>query len=187
MAPKLKSEEPRKFKRKSKPKLEEAYLYDMPNLHLNFPPQEQASKHTRVDQSPFLSSTLPQSGESSLDRRVEVLKLQKENLQLELQVLQLRKQISPPIHDDQEATSSVQPTPLMSSKAKRHVDWPSDFIPGMTKPDYDKIDIPGFFAGFLAMIKPYDSTLKPARLLHLELLATKAISYSWNSVRSFSA
>ena len=97
MAAKIKSEEPRKSKCKSKPKLEEAYLYHIPNLHLDFPPQEQASQHTPVDQSLFLSSTSPQSGESSPDRRLEVLKLLKENLQLELQVLQLRKQIPPPI------------------------------------------------------------------------------------------
>ena len=54
------------------------------------------------------------------------------------------------------------------------LDWPSDFIPGMSNNcDYDKLDMPEFFAGFLAMIKPHDNALKSAMLLHLEILATK--------------
>ena len=53
--------------------------------------------------------------------------------------------------------------------------------------DYDKLDMPEFFAGFLAMIKPHDNALKSAMLLHLEILATKAISYWWRSMRSFHA
>lgn len=42
--------------------------------------------------------------------------------------------------------------------------------------DYDKLDMPEFLAGFLAMIKLYDTALRSAMLLHLEILATKAIS-----------
>ena len=68
------------------------------------------------------------------------------------------------------------------------LDWPSDFIPGMSKNcDYDKLDMPEFFAGFLAMIKPHDNALKSSMFLHLEIVATKAISHSWRSVRSFHA
>ena len=53
--------------------------------------------------------------------------------------------------------------------------------------DYDKLDMPEFFAGFLAMIKPYDTALRSAMLLHLEILATKAISYLRHSLCSFHA
>ena len=35
------------------------------------------------------------------------------------------------------------------------------------------------------MIKSYESSLKDAMLAHLELLFTKAISYSWLSIRGF--
>ena len=36
--------------------------------------------------------------------------------------------------------------------------------------------MPEFLAGFLAMIKPYDTALRSAMLLHLEILVTKLIS-----------
>ena len=53
--------------------------------------------------------------------------------------------------------------------------------------DYDKLDMPEFFAGFLAMIKPHDNALKSAMLLHLEILATKLSAIGGVSVRSFHA
>lgn len=64
------------------------------------------------------------------------------------------------------------PTPLKTPLQIR-----CDFIAGMfNNCDYDKLDMPEFLAGFLAMIKPYDTALRSAMLLHLEILATKAIS-----------
>ena len=71
-------------------------------------------------------------------------------------------------------------------RKKRAVDWPHEFAPGTSNSiDSDKIDLPQFVAGFLAMIKTYDIAKKCAMLDYLELLMLKASSYSWSSVRSF--
>ena len=71
-------------------------------------------------------------------------------------------------------------------RKKRAVDWPHEFAPGTSNSiDSDKIDLPQFVAGFLAMIKTYDIPKKCAMLDYLVLLMLKASSYSWSSVRSF--
>jgi len=51
--------------------------------------------------------------------------------------------------------------------------------------DYDKFELPQFVAGFLAMIKPYDTAKKSSMLNYLELLMPKASSYSWSNVQAF--
>ena len=66
------------------------------------------------------------------------------------------------------------------------IDWPHDFAPGNPS-DYDKIELAKFVTGFLAMIKPHDNLRKSAMLEYLELQMTKALSYSWPSVRTFHA
>ena len=66
------------------------------------------------------------------------------------------------------------------------IDWPHEFAPGNPS-DYDKIENTEFVTGFLATIKPYNNPKKSAMLEYLELLMTKASSYSWPSVRAFHA
>ena len=72
-----------------------------------------------------------------------------------------------------------------SSRKKRVNDWPPEFAPG--NPSDYKIELAEFVTGFLVMIKPYDNPSKSAILEYLELLMTKASSYSWPSVRAFHA
>ena len=39
----------------------------------------------------------------------------------------------------------------------RTIDWPQDFVPGMSvASDFNALDLPAFVAGYLAMIKLYD-------------------------------
>lgn len=67
------------------------------------------------------------------------------------------------------------------------MDWPHEFAAGnFSSLYYDKLDLPNFVGGFLAMIMScHNAPLKSAMLDLLELLMTKASSYSWSSVRSF--
>jgi hypothetical protein len=50
---------------------------------------------------------------------------------------------------------------------------------------FEKIDQSEFFAGLMSMIKTYKPALKSAMINLLELIATKAMSYSWSSIRAF--
>ena len=66
------------------------------------------------------------------------------------------------------------------------IDWPHE-IAADNLSDYDKIELAEFVTGFLAMIKSHDNPKKSAMLEYLELLMTKASSYSWPSVHTFHA
>ena len=120
----------------------------------------------------------------SFDQQLQLIKLQKEKLELEVKVLAMSRQERPlentfaalSTHDAGDASEP--------RRTKRNIDWPQDYVPSI-QGDYDKLELPEFVSGFLIMIKTYDSPLKDAMLAHLELLLTKAISYSWISVRGF--
>ena len=75
------------------------------------------------------------------------------------------------------------------ARKKLHVDWPQHFCSGTsTTVDYDKLDVAGFVAGYLAMIKTYEpETPKFVLCSQIELLMLKGISFTWSSVRSFRA
>ena len=73
----------------------------------------------------------------------------------------------------------------VKSTKKRQLDWPNDFVPGMSDAVLDKLDIAEFTAGFLGMIKNYQPNDKEAMFMLLELMMIKAMSYSWKSVRAF--
>ena len=51
--------------------------------------------------------------------------------------------------------------------------------------DINTLDLAAFVAGYLAMIKLFDSETTKHMLHILELLMRKAMSYSWTSVRAF--
>lgn len=126
---------------------------------------------------PSVSGTSP-SG--SLARELELVRLQKEKLQLELEVLRLKN--TPPTSE----SSSSNASNATSEKKKRTIDWPQDFVPGTSSsPDLYNLDFPSFVAGFIAMIKNYELDEKSNMISVLELLSTKAMSYTWVSVRSF--
>ena len=127
----------------------------------------------------------PASPERDLNQEIRLVQLQKEKLALELEVLRLRHapSASPDGHADENPNSSAS---VEKTRKKRAIDWPHEFAPGTSNSiDYDKLELPQFVAGFLAMIKPYDTSKKSAMLDYLELLMLKASSYSWSSVRAF--
>ena len=81
--------------------------------------------------------------------------------------------------------------PCVSGKSdtdpkKRNIDWPQDFVPGTSiNPEFNSLDLPSFVAGYLAMICTYDTASNAHMLAILDVLMTKAISYTWASVRGF--
>ena len=120
----------------------------------------------------------------SFDQQLQLIKLQKEKLELEVKVLAMSRQ-ERPLENTFAALSTHDAGDASEPRyTKRNIDWPQDYVPSI-QGDYDKLDLPEFVSGFLIMIKTYDSPLKDAMLAHLELLLTKAISYSWISVRGF--
>jgi len=69
-------------------------------------------------------------------------------------------------------------------RKKRTINLPQDFIPSI-QGDYDKLKLPEFVAGFLFIIKSYDSLVKDAMIAQLELLTMNAVIYWWVSVHAF--
>lgn len=83
-----------------------------------------------------------------------MVQLQKEKLALELEVLRLRH--APSVFPDDDADDNLKSSkPFDNPRKKRAIDWPHEFAPGTSNPtDYDKLELPHFVTGFLAMIKP---------------------------------
>ena len=128
------------------------------------------------------SSSRPAATERDLSQEIQLAQLQKEKLTLELEVLRMRHTSNTASDDPPTQTASGEKS---SSRKKRVNDWPPEFAPG--NPSDYKIELAEFVTGFLVMIKPYDNPSKSAILEYLELLMTKASSYSWPSVRAFHA
>ena len=194
-------------KRRSKKVHDPDFVYDLPmgslfqdalNLEQNNPvlldqstkPAARSSKSTGRPVTVPAASPMPlatdvgTSSTLSFDQQLQLIKLQKEKLELELKVLAMSRQERPLENTfadlpTQDAGDAIEPR-----RTKRNIDWPQDFVPSI-QGEYDKLELPEFVSGFLIMIKSYDSALKDAMLAHLELLLTKAISYSWISVRGF--
>ena len=120
----------------------------------------------------------------SFDQQLQLIKLQKEKLELEVKVLAMSRQERPLENSFADLSTRNARDAIAPGHTKRNIDWPQDFVPSI-QGEYDKLELPEFVSGFLIMIKTYDSSLKDAMLAHLELLLTKAISYSWISVRGF--
>ena len=114
----------------------------------------------------------------SFDQQLQLLKLQKDKLELEMKVLTLSTPGMPyPLPNNTLADPSLQDAAETTKPQcnKRNIDWPQDFVPSI-QGEYDKIELPEFISGFLIMIKSYDTASKDAMLAHLELLTIKAIS-----------
>lgn len=180
--------EPRRSTRSSKTKRQPEFLYDMEEIqdfHLPTESLDSATHHSASLRPPRAAVEPSPSNKTETEKRIILARLETEKLQIEFQVLQLRQQQQQ--HQQLRPTTSVSETnPRATNKKKRQVDWPHDHIPGMSNNSEETtLEMPEFFAGFLAMIKTYDIKTKASMLLYLELLATKAISYSWPSVRAF--
>lgn len=150
---------------------EQAELLTSPTLYEGLP---------LPDKSNPQSSSQPAVTERDLSRKIHLVQLQKENLTLELEVLRLPHAPSSASDDHPAQTSKS------TSRKKRVIDWPHEFAPGNLS-DYDKIENTEFVTGFLATIKPYNNPKKSAMLEYLDVLMTKASSYSWPNVRAFHA
>ena len=131
------------------------------------------------DSSPRTVSERPQSaGGDCLERELELVRHQKEKLQLELEVLRLRQMTAAPpatASQDESGQSGKRVKSRVSSgglSKKRTIDWPQDFVPGMSvTSDFNALDLPAFFVpGYLAMIQLYDSETTNHMLDILELL-----------------
>ena len=191
--------------RKSKV-LDPDFQYDLPssavlheNLNLEEPSNpaicnqctKQSTQSSKPESAMALSaSSLPIAIDDtalstlSFDQQVQLLKLQKDKLELELKALTTSRQECP--SDNTPADPSLQDAaePTKPQCNKRNIDWPQDFAPSI-QGEYDKIELPEFVSGFLIMIKSYDKASKDPMLAHLELLTIKAISYSWVSIHTF--
>lgn len=173
-----------KQKSRSKPQLED----------YAFPPSPQAQLFEHYaqfrDDEPALRPVIGHSSPSErkqqiLEKELELVKAEKEKLALELEVLRLRQALGPA------TPPTTSAAPCASGKSdtgpkKRHIDWPQDFVPGTSiNPEYNSLDLPSFVAGYLAMIRTYDTASNAHMLAILDVLMTKAISYTWASVRGF--
>ena len=94
----------------------------------------------------------------------ETVRHRKEKLQLELEVLRLRQMTTAPPatasqdESGQSGQSFKSGASSGSLSKKRTIDWPQDFVPGMSvTSDLIALDLPAFMSGYLAMIKLYDS------------------------------
>ena len=190
-------------KRKSKKVFDPDFLYDLPSsslFHEDFDLEEkgdtvqhvQSTKHSKSSKSK--AATVPAAppppisleDSASLltyDQQVQLIKLQKEKLELELKVLSLSHRERPQ-ENTLEGFAEEVTEPSAQRRAKRSIDWPHDFVSSI-QGEYDKLNLSEFVSGFLIMINSYDAKLKEAFLALLELLMIKAISYSWSSVRAF--
>ena len=170
-----------KQKSRSKPQLED----------YAFPPSPQAQLFEHYAQfrddepalGPVLRHPSPSERKQQLfDKELELVKQEKEKLALELEVLCLRHVLGPPTPP----TTSAAPCATGKSDTKKKIiDW-QDFVPGTSiNAEFNSLDLPSFVAGYLAMIRTYDTASTAHMLAILEVLMAKAISYTWASVRGF--
>ena len=118
----------------------------------------------------------------AISTELQLAQLQRDKLALELEVLKLRAAaVETKVADGAESSKSG------TARKKCTIDWPHEFCPGAQTLDFEKLELADFAAGFLSMIKPYETARKEVMLQLLELLMLKASSYTWKSVRGFYA
>ena len=123
--------------------------------------------HLDMQEQDSSTRTVPERTQSvrgdRLERELELVQHRKEKLKLELEVLPLRQMTAPPpataiqAEDGQSGQSEQSGAPSGSLPKKRAMDWPPDFVPGISvTSDFNALDLPpAFVAGYLAMIKLY--------------------------------
>ena len=169
-------------KSRSKPQLED----------YAFPPSPQAQLFEHYAQfhvdEPALGPVLGHPSPSErkpqlLDKELELVKQEKEKLALELEVPRFRQVLGPATLP---TTSAAPCATGKSDTRKKIIDWPQDFVPGTSiNPEFNSLNLRSFVAGYLAMIRTYDTALTAHMFAILEVLMAKAISYTWASVRGF--
>ena len=112
-----------------------------------------------------------------IERELQLVQLQKEKLALELEVLRLRQStVLPPASTNSGSTASA-------SVKKRVNDWPQDFVPGTSAITiYDSLDLPAFVAGYLVMIKHYDTEVNKSMLAIPQAAQAHSESYMWYNI-----
>lgn len=163
----------------SKKVSEPDYLYDLPS-HLLFPenlnleeeeadqddtinhishvttkqpkqPKHSKSKSTTVPvSSPPPISSVDSGAKLTYDQQIQHVQLQKEKLQLELQVLTLSRQERPQENMCEGFAEDVPVTePITQRRPNRPIDWPHDFVPSV-QGEYDKSNLSEFVTGFFS-------------------------------------
>ena len=116
----------------------------------------------------------------SISTELQLAQLQRDKLALELEVLKLRAAaVETKVADGAETSKPG------TARKKRTIDWPHEFCSGAPTLDFEKLELADFVAGFLTMIKPYETPRKEVMLQLLKLIMLKASSYTWKSVRGF--
>ncbi|KAK3737277.1 hypothetical protein QZH41_007351 [Actinostola sp. cb2023] len=117
--------------------------------------------------------------------KTRLVEAERDKLALELELLKLKSSIALGNQGCEGADFSTQPK--KQGRNKKTIDWPQEFCSGASTIEFEKLEMSDFVAGYLVMIKTYESQLKEDMLLIIELLMLKASSYSWKSVRGFYA
>ena len=151
-----------------------------PDSRLLFPAQRLYDMD--VDSSPPSLPLPTRSTPLSSRDKARLLEAERDKLALELELMKLKADLS--TNDGEHAPDA---TRKGKQRKKRQIDWPQEFYAGAFDIEFEKLDMPAFVAGFIAMIKPYEANRKEDMLQLLELLMLKASNYSWNSVRAFYA
>jgi len=189
----------RRSTRKTKPKSDPDFLYadierqlleaGLEEMSLSPPPQGTTTRSTPRQDQQFnqQASPRPTTGHipSPVSDRTRLAEAERDKLALELELIKLKTsitqrglQLSDPTQDE---------TTKKQQRKKKVIDWPNEFCSGAASTEFERLDMPDFVAGYLAMIKPYEPQHKDVMLQLLELVMLKSCSYSWKSVRTFYA
>ena len=117
-----------------------------PEVDLDNPPRSFLEQLSQLNlEEPTRSPAVPQQAmprHDLLDKELELVKLQKEKLALESEVLRLRQSATTPSQPNVENTTAAK-----EPAKKRSIDWPQDFVPGTsTVSDFNSLELPAFVA-----------------------------------------
>ena len=89
----------------------------------------------------------PSTSFSSITEKIKLVKLQRDTLALELEVLKLRK-TTPDNAVSKEAISGGKSTKSRMTRKKRAIYWTREFSPGVPINEFEKLELPNFVASF---------------------------------------
>jgi hypothetical protein len=139
-----------KSTRARKPKQEPEFFSSLePEDHLedfNFPSLPLFQSPSGQTMQTATSPRSPVKRTANVNQRLQVLQLEKENLQLELQVLRLK---------EQSGKTTDESSQLLTSRKKHHVDWPNDFTP---EPQAQSLQVLDNFCSKLLHLSHAEST-----------------------------
>ena len=109
-------------------------------------PQQQPSTINSIP-SRLSQMTNPSTSFSSITEKIKLVKLQRDTLALELEVLKLRK-TTPDNAVSKEAISGGKSTKSRMTRKKRAIYWTREFSPGVPINEFEKLELPNFVASF---------------------------------------